>query len=351
MTEKVKSTVRRDVAIDLIKTIAILGVIVIHTYRDVNSYPVDSAIWLIGNFFASIARASVPLFLMCSGVLFLNEEKEISIKRLYSRNMLRILASLFFWASLYKVIHLILEQSLTWDNFVISMKEVLLFNHETHFYFLHIILLVYALVPILRAFVNNARKTVLEYSIIAWFVLGILLPAIGGKWPFNLVGGIPAQWPMNLTYCSIGYFILGKYLRKYPLKLHFSIISAVLGFVYTYGATIYSTIKQGSFSEKFINGNSVGVCFLAIGIFGICCRLEGKIGDRLKAFLELISRASFCIYLVHPFAMYCFYGLGINVLILPAIASIPLLCILVLAVSVAIYLVLSCTPIVKKWLI
>ncbi len=351
MTENEALRPRRDVAIDLIKTIAIFGVIIIHTYKAINSYPVDSHIWLIGNFFASMARASVPLFLMCSGVLFLNEEKEISIKRLYSRNMLRILTSLFFWAALYKVVHLILGNALTWTNFKASMKEVLLFDHETHFYFLHIILLVYALVPVLRAFVNNARKTVLEYSLIAWFVLGILLPAVGGKWPLNLIHGIPQQWPLNLAYCSIGYFILGKYLRKYPLKLWMSIVSAVFGFAYTYGATIWASLKLGYFSDEFINGNSLGVCFLAIGVFGICCRFEAKIGEKSKAFLEFMSKASFCIYLVHPFAMYCFYGLGINVFILPAILSIPLLSVLVVVVSVAIYLVLSCTPFVKKWLI
>ncbi len=50
---------------------------------------------------------------MASGALLLPPERELTIKRLYIRNMARLLAALFFWAACYKLVFLALMDSLT----------------------------------------------------------------------------------------------------------------------------------------------------------------------------------------------------------------------------------------------
>ena len=54
----------RDIVIDLIKTIAIFGVLTIHASTGANSNPIGSFNWLSGNFYGCLTRASVSLFLM-----------------------------------------------------------------------------------------------------------------------------------------------------------------------------------------------------------------------------------------------------------------------------------------------
>lgn len=342
---------QRDVTVDLVKTIAIIGVLVIHLYTGVNVNPVKSFDWLAGNFYGCLMRASVPLFLMCSGVLFLSIKKELSLKRFFTKNYLRIVISLFVWALAYKVVYMAIDGNFSLENLWLKFKEVILFNHEVRLYYLHITLLVYAVLPVLKVFSDNATKRQLQYAIVLWFVLGILYPALCTMKPFALMTGIPVQWKLNLTYSCIGYCLLGHYLKKYPISLRQSIASTVFGFAYTYGGTVWLSIKQESLNSTLLDGNSVGVCFLAIGVFGLCCNLSHRIGEELASFLAYVSKASFCIYLSHLFVIYCLFKINVNVHILPAMISIPVIVALAFAFSILIYTVLSRIPLVKKWLI
>lgn len=149
---------------------------------------------------------------MASGALLLKPEKELTLKKLYTRNFLRIAATLFFWAFCYKLVSLKLMDSLTLPDVMDAVKHLLLFYHEEHFYYLHITLLVYAALPVTRLIARHADKRLLEYTLALWFLLGILYSTVRPFCPFTLLSGIPVQWRMNMVYASIGYMLLGYYL-------------------------------------------------------------------------------------------------------------------------------------------
>lgn len=343
----------RDLVIDLIKTIAIIGVLTIHASTAANGQPIGSFDWLAGNFFGCLTRASVPLFLMCSGALFLNDKKEISVKKLFTKNILRLVIAMIFWGVVYKLYHLIANGNFSLANLFSDFKNVLFFNQEFHFYYIHIMLLIYVLLPVIGVFCKNANKRILQYAIVVWFVLGVLMPTVIGFWPFNLIKGIPLQWKLNMVYNSVGYFIFGHYLKKYPLKLPVSIISAVLGFGIIFGGTVYFSMKNGALYTLFIDGMTIGSFFLAAGIFGICNCSKNLIKGTGASVVRYVSKASFCIYLVHMLVLYEMGNLGLTVgtLPMPVIIAVPVTVIICFAVSFLIYLFLSVIPVVKKWLI
>jgi surface polysaccharide O-acyltransferase-like enzyme len=76
-----KSVKERNLAIDLLKATSILGVLIVHSSVGGYSYPIGSPNWLTSLFLAGMSRACVPVFLMCSGALLLDPEKELSLKR------------------------------------------------------------------------------------------------------------------------------------------------------------------------------------------------------------------------------------------------------------------------------
>ena len=88
----------RDRQIDLVKTLAIIGVIFIHTCSPGFQRPVGSVGFLTTLFYGSIVRASVPLFFMCSGALLLDPGRELTMKKLWLRNILRIVIAMLFAA-------------------------------------------------------------------------------------------------------------------------------------------------------------------------------------------------------------------------------------------------------------
>ncbi len=352
--KKAPATARnRDVVIDLIKAIAILGVLLIHASTGANSYPIGSFNWLSGNFYGCITRASVPLFLMCSGALFLNTDKDLSLKKLFSKSILRLVVAMIFWATMYKVYNLVETNNFTIANFISDFKNVLFFKQESHLYYIHITLLIYVLLPVLRVFVKNADKSTFRYALIVWFALGVVYPTVIGFWPFKLISGIPLQWKLNLAYNAIGYFMLGHYLKKYPLKLLPSLISAVGGFALVYGMTVFMSIKNGSLYTTFIDGMTLGVFFLGVGIYGLCHCAEPRIGKVWASITGYLSKASFCIYLVHMFILYEMNDLKltVNTLSIPAIVSVPMVTAIMLVISLGIYFIISHIPVLKKWIV
>lgn len=77
----------RIAAVDYAKTLAIVCVVTIHVSSEVLlGRQIGSAAWLEGLFWSSLARGAVPLFLMCSGVLFLDRSGGLSVRRIWKRN-------------------------------------------------------------------------------------------------------------------------------------------------------------------------------------------------------------------------------------------------------------------------
>ena len=152
-------TGRRISAVDYAKTLAIACVVMIHVSSEVLlGRQVGSAAWLEGLFWGSLARGAVPLFLMCSGVLFLDRTDGLSVQHIWKRNIPHILLALFVWATVYKMIPRFLHEKVTADALRAILLELLCGQHEGHLYFLHIMLLVYAALPITYTFAANADE-------------------------------------------------------------------------------------------------------------------------------------------------------------------------------------------------
>ena len=286
-----------DNRIDLLKCIAIARVVTVHTASYGLVFPIASADWTAGLFWGSLARGSVPIFLMCSGVLLLDPDYNYDIRRFYTKNMLRILVALLFWATAYKFFRLALDGGLTSANIIEALKDVVLFRHEGHLYYLHIILLVYALLPILRLFARHADKRLMEYALGLWYLLGILYPTLRPFWPFSLLSGIPAQWMLNMTYSAVGYFLLGYYLKKYrPEKRGVYRALAAIGFLAVFIATYAMSVKTAGLYTNFLSGMSVPVSLLSVGIYGICISAAPIRSEKWQRRFRFGAKASFCIY-------------------------------------------------------
>ncbi|MGI6254359.1 MAG: acyltransferase [Acutalibacter sp.] len=341
----------RDVAVDLVKTFAIVGVLLIHaTTGATSANPVGSGGWYIALLWGSVSRASVPLFLMCTGALFLRPEKVISGKKLWLHYILHIAVALFFWAAVYKLYHLAAGHILSPGTLVSSCKELLAFQHEDHLYYLHMVLLIYALMPLLKLLTQYGSKRLLEYLLGVWFVLGVALPTVKGFWPFTLLSGVPYQWMMNLAYGSIGYVVLGYYLRKWPLPRWAGWLLGIVGCGAVFGLTAGFSLNSGALDTRFWEGMSVDVCLMGAGIFSLFSSKKAT-GPKLTAAAGFLSRASFCVYLCHILFLTLLQNRGLTGNWPNSLVGVPLLAAATLGCSLVVYLILSRIPVVRRWLI
>ena len=337
----------RNYAIDVIKAIAIIGVLTIHTSSRAFDFPVGSYRWLYGLFWGVLARASVPVFFMCSGALLLEPNKSLSIKKLYTKNMLRIIVAMLFWAMAYKLYWM--------DNTGVSLRsltqaalEILQFKQEFHLYYIHIMILVYIFLPITRAYTKNATKKQLQYFLAVWFVLGIFLPTMQSVCPALTLVGMPAYWLLNQAYAAIGYTVWGYYITAYPLKKRSIYLTGyAIGFGLSFIGTWVKSMQTGALYQPLLEGMSIGVALMAAGVFGFIAAKKTPYGNTTLKVAVHLSKASFCVYLVHLFFLYTLDSIGIS----HQAYYIPALVIGILAASLLVHLILSKIPILNRWIL
>ncbi len=177
-------TGRRIPAVDYAKTLAIACVVMIHVSSEVLlGGQVGSAAWLEGLFWSSLARGAVPLFLMCSGVLFLDRTDGLSVQHIWKRNIPHILLALFVWATVYKMIPRFLHEKVTADALRAILLELLRGQHEGHLYFLHIMLLVYAALPITCT--RSRQMRMKKWSVMRWYSGSYMVCPSAGQKPWS----------------------------------------------------------------------------------------------------------------------------------------------------------------------
>lgn len=348
---------RRELAPDVVKLLACVGVITIHcSGYGLRLFEPGSFDWLSCAFWDSLARFAVPVFFMCTGALMLPPERRLTGRDIFRRYFLRVLIILLVWAWLYFIYNAVGMYIFTGDispSFLLdSVVQTLRFNHHMHLYYLQILLLLYALLPVMRAFVRGAGEGELDWAIFLWALLGICWPLLRNWPPLSWLGGITPQYALNMCWAAPGYALLGHVMYSRPARperLRLYIAAAVLGFALTFGGTVAYSLYLGQLSEAFMEGMSPGPALMACGIFGAarCLARDRTSGPRLA----LLVRASFCIYLSHHAFVMALRQLELGVTLLPAALAVPLDVAVVFVLSLGAWRLLSWIPFVNKHLI
>ena len=339
----------RDPALDVVRSLAIVLVVLTHCASTGLTSAPGTFDWWSSLVWGTLARPSVPLFLMCSGALMLS--RDITPRRIFTHNMPRILCAMFVWAFAYRLAGL-LGGGLTPAGLLDAVKRTLLLQHEFHFYYLHILLLVYAFFPVVRVFLRSASRREAEYLLALWFAAGILLPLLVNFWPFTLVWQLEGRYMMGKAYSFIGYAVLGFYLRQYGhiIKRQWYALAFAGGLAFSFGGCAVLSLRDGALSEMFLEGLSPGPMLMSLGLFGLILTRK-QWPAPVAAVTGRLARASFCIYLAHIFFLWKLPRLGLDPGASPCLLWIPLTCVSALAASWLVWEVLHRIPIVKTYLV
>lgn len=292
-----------EIYFDYLRIIAIFCVAGIHVVSSVwSSIDIKSLSWQILNIFDSIFRFCVPIFVMISGALFLSKDKDVPIKKLYSKNILRIFVSLIFWGLFYA----------TFRNFILYGKNDAnifkyiindFFKSYGHLWFLVMLIGLYMAVPILRKICEDKKTE--EYFLILSTIFTFIFPFILNipKLSFYLQNSI-ISFAVPLVSGYSGYFVLGHYLHNYEIskkKEKTLYLLGILSVIFTIVSTYFFSLYKGFASEAFYNYLLINNLLSAVAIFILFknhvskIKLSNKITNKIKK----ISKLTFGIYLIH----------------------------------------------------
>ena len=348
----------RKIHLDLLRIIASFLVIMIHScvYNQADNWSNCDSSMLISNFYGIISRWAVPCFVMISGMMFLNGNKEIPIKKLYTKYVLRMAVSYLFWSFVYTFFNCYFEAGASLKEKVLYIYNYL-FCGELHMWYVLMIIGLYAASPVIKYVVNNAPKKLIHYWIAAMFVLASLIPFISNLGIFYLSSVvsflntyIDAQFLCGYTL----YFVLGFYFSKYELSAKAKKVIYILGacgFFYCVLILIvlryFINLQMGALNYMYPN-----IIFMscAVLLFFMDHVSKMKFKEGVQKFIFSLSKLTYGIFLIHVLVLKSLYHLGINVSICHVAISEPLVSLMTFVISAGIIFLISKIPIVNKYI-
>lgn len=332
----------RIIYLDVLRILATIAVIVIHVsaYNWYTTTP-SSFEWNVLNVYDSIVRWAVPIFVMISGALFLDNSRNVETKKLYTKNILRIVTAFLFWSTVYSIITVRGE----------GIRRVIekIFLGHYHLWFLYMIVGLYIITPILRKITADEKMT--EYILIVSIIFTIIIPTLFKLPILSNMTGILENIDLNFGF--VIYFILGYYLSKKEFSKKTKIIiyiSSLLGFI----VTILGTAIICNYKMDYINIYNAlypNVLLESIGVFVLIKNLKFNINLKHTNLIKLLAKYSFGIYLVHDLIISRLWANGLTTLTFNPILSVPCIVAIVYIISLIISGILNNIPVLKKYVV
>jgi surface polysaccharide O-acyltransferase-like enzyme len=349
----------RSFPVDLIRAIAIVGVILYHaagdwtiTIQQMNQMNQSNfTSWAVVDVYQTLGRIGVPLFVMVTGALLLQPAKNESLSAFFKKRWARIGLPWIFWGGAYFAWDFLIMH-IPFTSTVIVMG--ILDGPYSQFWYLYMLLGLYLLTPILRIFLDHADQTMIKYFVILWFLGVAVIPVFGL---------LSSTYQLNTNVFTItgfvGYFVLGTYLltvqaRRSTLSI-FMILGIALTAIGTYvlAATVGGT--EMYFFQQYLSPTlilaSIMVFLLLVKIqtFSVQKEIDPSKGNKL---IKIISENTLAIFLFHVIVLESlqngYLGFAINNSTINPVIGVPLLTVIVLFVSLAIILLLKKIPYLKK---
>lgn len=332
---------------DFLRVLATLAVLIIHlTGNWVESLSPGSGAWQVFNVYNGLMRWAVPMFVMLSGMFMLDPAKDLTPGR-FLRHLARIVAALLVWGMVYAVVGPLLDgQKLTLGGLLSALTGVLRGNTAFHLWFLYMILGLYLVTPILRAFVRGAGQREFLYFFLFYFLLCILLPTLLQFRQSALVNAYLGKLYLSTSALRyVGYYVAGYYLQHFPpnpaARPAIFFLGIFGGIVTVAGTALH---PEGLILYGYCTPN---VAFLTVALFLLAQQADG-VFQRWN--LSGLSKVTFGIYLAHMLFLMLMSKLGLSVMsFFPALA-VPVLAILVFLCSFLVAWLVSKLPLVGKYL-
>ena len=214
-------------SLDIIKTVAIITVLMTHISASfVILFPVSSPEFIWGNIIDSLSRIGVPLFVMVSGALFLDEDKPFDAKSFFRKHLLKMVVLLVIWSIVYGIFYSMVSGVSILD-YIFNFAGTL----YPHIWYMYMIIGLYLITPVLRLFVKRENSKYILYFIIL-SVCGNFIPSFLGIFK-NIFGFTVANYSsrlyLNFASGYTTYFLLGWYITNVDIKKKAKNILIALG--------------------------------------------------------------------------------------------------------------------------
>lgn len=282
----------RDYKLDLIRAIACLMVVLMHSPNPMSGL---GSVECVG--ISLFTMPCIGLFFMVSGALLL--PVRMSYFDFLKRRLGKVLLPTLLFTLFYIGVAMCYGE--------IGVKSLLTtlcsipFTAQGHgvLWFMYTLIGMYLVAPILSPFLERASKRELQFVLLLWIIttcwplLSLFLKVNTGNTSM-----------LHLFSGYTGYFVLGYYLKRYPLRMH-AIVFPLLFFV-PFGTCLLAKLKGLEVDFYSVFGYlSIFCVMMCVSCWQVVMQFAQPVRMSMwvKKWLVDFSNCSFGIYLVHIFVM------------------------------------------------
>ena len=308
--------------LDVLRVAATLAVVLMHTVTGVRDGYFDlgdqGPVLNIFNALIDVTSWCVPIFLMISGYLFLNPERKITWEAALFRFCRRIVLALMIFGIPYALLEIVGYLGyFEWFMLPMAVKHVLRGHSWSHMWYLYLILILYAVTPLVKWLLEKLPRA-LVLGVMAALALGVgVIPFIeallgvkdgfalplDGIYPFYYLCGYvfvtrkkePRRWEGMISAILFGVVLLiqigCRFIEGYHVDMAYGYPLTILAaiFLFDFGWTREKSRKRKAEGSRKAEESR---------------KAEGS---RLQKMISWLCPLCFGIYLIHPVFLNFFY--------------------------------------------
>jgi len=285
------TTIAHYYYLDRLRVFACVAVVSSHVIVNPKNYfnPFGNNMIIIYDFIRYISCYAVPIFLMITGCLLLDSDKIISIKKLFARYIVRILAIIAVFGTLFNVIeNYFLTKMISAQSIVHAFFGAINGDTWEHMWYLYVLIGLYLFVPVFKCMTMSITQAVYQYLLVILLAASCIFPFI------NIF--IQFDFKIPLTSVYVFYLFLGLYIRKYSIDIKMTILLFWCGLILIIIGTIINNLLSDKFAKVLIGYTGIGTVCISIGIFSF---FKCKMNQPINKFVKSISDCSMGIYILH----------------------------------------------------
>lgn len=333
---------------DILRILAMIFLVIRHSATATFEFvEMLSTNWWVSNIYGSLSAWMIPVFMMISGASFLEPRRNVTPKKLYQKNIVRMLSAFAFWTVFYAVYNIVSGQDLH-NDFV-----TMIFEGHFHLWFIPMIIGMYMLTPLLRPVAEN-KKALISITIVTGLT-GVIIPTLQDLGLFfdnTLFTGLNHFGFFSAYVC---FFFMGYLFHNVSIGKEGRALIYVLGIAATiiiFIGTYVLTVKDNYHNEDMQADNNLFTAVQGIALFVF---FKEKLKDvefkeSTQKFILDISGLTFGVYMVHVVLLALLDKFGFSPVTYPAVYMIPMLILFVLPTSFFISYVLKKIPFLGKYI-
>lgn len=300
--EKLASS--RVLSFSYLRTLACVAIILLHTvnvaeilYRDQLSdiQHIASMVVIYNLMWA------VPCFVMVTGALLLDPARQITLRKIFSRYLVRVLGALLLFGLVFRCFDLVMNGE-AFGLVPVLQGFVKVFTGQSwaHLWYLYLLIGLYLLLPFYRMIAENSSAQLMRYLLLISVVFLSLLP-------LTRIGGVSSAFYIHTSTIYPFYLFAGYAIYHGTVKLPRTVAVGLIALgtaLITVLTVLRFRLPAESLDVILTSYTSILVMLQALGIFALFTqphsnRTEKRTPTACGKVLLFIDQNSFGIYLIH----------------------------------------------------